>query len=308
MTVNRHDPAAPTIEIGLGAVLTYNGLTMHDRIAGADCYLIQRIDGLGVPDIRDARDVNPSDHGETAFSSFFGGRNIVLDGTIIAGNMAKLRGMINDLKGAFGILAESALVFEGATGYGFEDAWLNCRLTALAIPEVQENMLPRRPFQVTLRASDPFIKAVIGLDATQLYSDVTQLARVYDRTYTLTYGTYVDASGTPTTPNPFLVVNRGNYAARPTFRITGPVTNPSITNSTNGQSLTINGSIADADYFEIDIGRRTMVDSFGNNQFSLLDSGSDWILINPGSNTLTLASSSFTSPASVRIVFNSTWL
>jgi hypothetical protein len=308
MTVNTHASAAPSVEIGLGATLVYNGLTMHDRESGPDCYLVQRIDGLGVPDIRDARDVNPSDHGETAFSSFFGGRNIVLDGIIIAGNMAKLRSMINDLKGAFGFLETNPLTFVGESGYGFEDAYIDCRLTGLSIPETQENMYPRRPFQVTLRAADPFIKAVDDSSTTKLYSSVTSLGRAYNRVYTLAYTSSIDSSGSIIAANSFVVENRGNYLANPTFRIVGPVTDPVVVNYTNGASFAIDGTIAEGDYFDIDMNAHTMVDSLGNNKFSLLEQGSDWITLEPGSNTFTIASTSFSGSAAVTISFTSTWL
>src|SRR3954449_8748285 len=77
---------------GVESVLEYNGsyLNVRDWI---ETYLVTAIDGLADADVRDARDVNPQQHGETYFDAFYGGRSVVLTGKIRAMTLAKLRDM-----------------------------------------------------------------------------------------------------------------------------------------------------------------------------------------------------------------------
>src|SRR4051812_30414965 len=49
---------------GLEVVFEYNGLRFHDRHV-RDCYFVTEIAGLDDSELRDSREANPSDHGET---------------------------------------------------------------------------------------------------------------------------------------------------------------------------------------------------------------------------------------------------
>ena len=77
---------------GLECRFQYNNLVMHDR-QYIDKIRITKIDGLQDAEIRDSRDVNPADHGETAFEAWYGGRTITFEGRIEAFNVNKLRDM-----------------------------------------------------------------------------------------------------------------------------------------------------------------------------------------------------------------------
>lgn len=165
-----------------------------------DAVIITSIDGLNDADVRDTRDVNPGYDGETAFSSYYGGRTIVLSGFIRAHTLEKLRDMQEGIRSTFAPLEEKLLVFRGKTRS--RDLQIKCRKTQpITMSETQTNFLFERQFQVTLRASD------FRFEATKLSTEV------------LSYGS--NFNGEVPIGN---VVNNGNYLADPVIRIDGPLT------------------------------------------------------------------------------------
>ena len=143
-----------SIPPGLEAKLEFNGLLLNDRSV-VDTYKVTRISGLEDADIRDDREVNPQQHGETAFDSWYGGRTIAIEGTIRAFNLAKLRDMEQALKQAFADLSqEYPLTFHQHDPDN--DVLIMCKKNVpIAMTEEQLNDgIFYRPFLITLRASN----------------------------------------------------------------------------------------------------------------------------------------------------------
>ncbi len=106
-----HQPdAADAPMLGLESIISYNGLLLND-FRFFDRYQVTEITGLDDADVRDSREERPDSHGESPFNAFYGGRTITIRGKIIAGNWARLRKMISNLKEAFGTLEEKELSF-----------------------------------------------------------------------------------------------------------------------------------------------------------------------------------------------------
>ena len=137
---------------GIENIIEYNGFQIN--VPGRqDRVFVNSIDGLADADVRDTREPNPGYDGETAFESYYGGRTIVISGTIKAGTLNKLRDMQEGLKSIFAPLDEAALILKGITPE--YDLRIFCRKTQpITMGETQKNFLFEREFQVTLRASD----------------------------------------------------------------------------------------------------------------------------------------------------------
>lgn len=84
------------------------------------------------------------------------------------------------------------------------------------------------------------------------------------------------------------VSNSGNFSAQPIVLFTGPMSNPILTNQTNGETLEIDDSIAATDSYSADIAQRTLKNNAGQNKFSKLPFTSDWMELEPGNNDLNL--------------------
>ena len=260
---------------GVEAVFEYNGLVMNIR-NWLDTYLITSVEGLADADLRDSREVNPGDHGETFFNSFYGGRTITLGGKIRAHNLAKMRDMIQALRTAFsGTQSELPLRITG--GSASLDVIINCKkFQSLNIPEAQNNFQFERDFQVFLRASNPRFQSY-----TELFTVLTAGASY---------------------PLSVVVPNLGNYNAQPKIQIVGPVTNPVITNTTTGKSMSMTVAIASGNTWTIDVGRRSIVDQAGVNQFGVLDVTSDWIELAPGNNNIQLTGTGSPTAGTTRLL------
>lgn len=275
---------------------------------GADFYRILEIDGLGDPDIRDSREVNPSAHGETAFQSWYGGRTITITGRIEAGNLAQLRKMTDDLKTAFGSLDENFLYFRNT--HPEFDAKISCRKNApINIKEVQSGWDFRRDFQISLRASHPFFLSGQDLVAEQSFDEVVELGFFFDMDFDLVFSEYMSSDGEPIpNANPFSIENVGNFSTYPVIRIHGPVSTPSVINVANGQVINLDTTIDSDDYYEIDTSKRTVIDSFGTNRFAQITSDSDWMVLESGSNLILIGGTSTDSNSRVEIIYNHTWI
>lgn len=82
---------------------------------------------------------------------------------------------------------------------------------------------------------------------------------------------------------PVVVTVNGVDNASPVWRITGPATNPTLTNSTTGQSLIWNGTVPAGQTLVIDMGAQTATLE-GANVFEFV-SGS-WVQLEPGQNRI----------------------
>lgn len=82
---------------------------------------------------------------------------------------------------------------------------------------------------------------------------------------------------------PVVVTVNGVDNASPVWRVTGPATNPTLTNSTTGQSLVWNGTVPADQTLVIDMGAQTSTLE-GANVFEFV-SGS-WIQLEPGQNRI----------------------
>lgn len=140
---------------GIESLLEYRGLTLNNR-QWADTFVVEEIDGLADADIRDDREVNPSQHGETAFDALYGGRTIVMTGFIRAFRLDKLNDMRQALREAFmDISQESPLIFH--TADPDNDIQIYCKKIApIAMKDVQQDQnIFKRAFMVSVRASNP---------------------------------------------------------------------------------------------------------------------------------------------------------
>jgi hypothetical protein len=143
---------------GVEAVYGYNGLVINDRNV-VDQYVVKEIGGFGLPELRDNREPNPTDHGETPFDPLWSGRVITMSINVRSKTLDKLRDMEQALRQAFTSLDELPLTMH--TGDPYSDVYTNCRIVSLDKKESQDGMWFRRDFMLTLRASDPRILSFV---------------------------------------------------------------------------------------------------------------------------------------------------
>lgn len=276
---------------GVESYFIYDELILNNR-KQIDAYIVKEIDGLFDADVRDNREAIPQGHGEHAFDSWYGGRTITLGGTIRAHNIHKLRDMQEALKSVFVTLEEKALrvqsPFKTVPHHSISGEMeapsveIMCKKSQpIQMREAQTNFKFERDFLVTLRASNP----------------------IYSSSYTKA-ATVAGAAS----PHALQLTNIGNYAAGPVINLVGPMTNPVITNTANGEVITITGTIAAANTWTLDIDNRRFFDQTGVNKFSTFNIASDWLRLEPGVNDLTVAFTGGTGATTTTISFKDSWI
>ena len=276
---------------GVESYYVYGDLILNDR-KKVDTYIIKEIDGMADPDIRDAREVIPQGHGEHVFTSWYGGRTMVLSGTIRAHNIGKLRDMQEALKGSFTSLVEKPLrivsPYKTAPHHSIAgeleapEVQIFCKKSQpIQMREAQQNFQFTRDFQLTLRASSPYFLS----SYPEVFSDTSI-----------------------TSPLNFDLTNKGNYRAYPQIVLTGPINTVTLTNNVNNEAIILAVAIPSGEVWTIDTGNRTFVDQDGNNKFAALDVNSNWPGIEPGTNDFTLEFSGESSATAIAFSFNHTWI
>lgn len=157
--------AVPT---GVESLIEFNGLIMND-IYLVETYLVKVIDGLDDADVRANAEANPDDDGEEPDNPLYGGRTIILTGTIEAYSLEKLRDMQYALRTAFAPLYEMPLVFR--TGNRDRDHYVMARKSAKTqMKETQTDNRWFRDFMITLRASNPRILSYAEKEKVRVFS------------------------------------------------------------------------------------------------------------------------------------------
>jgi hypothetical protein len=178
-----------SISPGVDSIIEFNNLMMNIR-NNADAYIVNEVNGLEDADLRDDREVNPQAHGETYFDAFYGGRTITISGYIRAYTLNKLRDMQQALKQALADLSsEMPLIFHGY-GDPTADVQIFCRKGApLQMTEVQtDHNYFRRPFMITLRASNPRFLGMVDQYESADFSIIETFSPSWEDNYDLPAG------------------------------------------------------------------------------------------------------------------------
>lgn len=105
----------------------------------------------------------------------------------------------------------------------------------------------------------------------------------------------------------FSVFNNGDVEAYPVFVITGPGTNPTLTNTTTGKSIAATIALTAGQSLTIDTQAKTVKREDGSNQFSTLSFASVLWTLAVGNNALTLAMSGTGAGSQIQVQYKQRW-
>ncbi len=171
------------------------------------------------------------------------------------------------------------------------DALIYCRKAAPIDPgpETQIDWRYRRPFMITLRASD-----------ARMVSRKLSYTSIVPSSFALLFpggggGFTFPADGSGLVFGAYLpseITNLGRSPATMTIRFYGPMQNPVLLHPASGKSVGIDGTIASGDYVEFDTARRTVYDQSGASRYSMLTDDTSWPELASGVNQLVLGADS----------------
>jgi hypothetical protein len=144
--------------LGLEAIWTWSGgFVLNDQSDIPEWVIVQRVTGLfDGPDHEAPADKRVGRIGENFRPASAGGKTIVIEGEARSESLAGLRSMCRAMRGAFSVTSvEGVMAIAPNAALGGPTGGLNCRPIALQMDEVQATHAWRRPFILSLRASDP---------------------------------------------------------------------------------------------------------------------------------------------------------
>ena len=317
-------PLAPTTAfiVGPHSVISHNGIVFNDR-STTECYWVTEFGGFDAADLRLSSEENTQEDGELAGPGFRDARVMTMTGAIRAGSYTKYLEMARALLDAYsGPLVETPMLIRPATGstiFAHPEMQIGCRLSdkpqvETALRESDLRGMIKRPFTIALKAhKQPMYESVVEHYDDLVPTAISQLGRVYDRTYDLVYETFLDSSGNPAlSGNSITVHNDGNYGAKPVIRFTGSMSGISLINETNGHRINLKHSIADGEYIEVDVREGRVRNHLGENAMATWDLSSDWLELDgkrggaTGDNVLSLLVDSFSGSPKVEIWWRDT--
>lgn len=113
----------------------------------------------------------------------------------------------------------------------------------------------------------------------------------YPTDYALTGGAIWEIGGSG---GQNIITVDGVDSAFPVWEVIGPATNPTLTNTTTGQSITWNGTVPNGQSLVVDMSEQTATMA-GANVFQYIDG--QWIRLDAGNNTLTYTATGATAPS-----------
>lgn len=279
----------------MASLLSFNGLNLN-----SDPYYVQSLDGLlGSPEIRTADKPLVGRSGMIAGIDKYSGRSLVLALEVVSSNEIAFNTAVNNFKIALAAPMDAEpLVFTIPGVANGTQAFVNVRPRKVSLPVEFTYQDYAGVANVEFYATDALI---YSYDESASTLNVFQPAggRTYDRTYDVTYG----AAGFNGTA---LLTNNGTTLAPVLIRIYGPVTNPTITNSTTGQSLGLTATIDAGRFIDINTTDRTIMLDGTADRYSYLTNPGWWGLI-PGVNEIRYFAE-FSAGSLAEIYFRSAWI
>ena len=155
-------------------------------------------------------------------------------------------------------------------------------------------------FMISLKSFDP-----IMYDASQQQISAPTPVITFGNSFALTF----PITFTGSSPTTVLAHNSGNIPVYPTVVITGPVTNPHVSNDDKDQALMFDGLILnDGDSATVDFKARTALDNSGGNLYGALTNDSVFWTLDPGNTHISFTADDAASPANAVIKWNDAYM
>lgn len=277
---------------------SYNGLTFG---AGTN---VQILDATGIDDLAPIRSTDvarPRDTGEFAGTDLASGRDVTFTIQITDGGTPGVNDFATTLEAI-----KAATVPQGSTTtlpltFGFPG---RSNRILYARPRGRASKLDAN-YQVKFAQGTLAFHGVDPrwYDATPFTTSISAPAATTGMAFPLTFDLSFGGGGSGGT---FNCTNAGNWETRPVAVISGPCTNPSLTNTNTGQKLLFNITLASTDTLTVDFSARTVTLNGTANRYNTLAPNPQWWTLAKGTTAVQFNTAS--SSGSCQLAFRSAWL
>lgn len=228
----------------------YRGLVF----GGGTDYSVTNIEGLSPPDAREDEIEKAVDHGSYIYSEFLEARRIVFEGFIAVADVETLETRIAAMKTAFRNQLTPQPLLLRLPGQAQKRCFCQPKRRHFTMDNDYANGYSE--WAVELKAGDP-----------RLYADTESS---------------IAGNGD--------AVNEGDFSSHPLVTISGAAVNPTITNTTTGETLRILHTTVAADVLVVDFFEKTVMLNGSISKYGAVDpSASDFFDLEPGSNVISYA-------------------
>lgn len=265
------------------------------------------------PQQRQIRDLDipvPFESGISDFETLIGKVAYVIEGIMYPGGeseydagLAALRKLAN-----LEVAQSDNLADDGYVPYIFEefarDKQIFMKVLYVDVPENTRKGLVQ-PFRLVCKVKDPTIYGYPSKTASTQGTDPTTLGgtAVFPFSFPIIFG-----ASTISVSN--VAINNGDVPGYPaSITVVGPINNPTITNTTTGEYITVSTNLAtSSDVLVITYDKDTLsVTSNGVSVLSNVTTASTYFKLEPGDNTITLTGSTIGSGAYVSVAYYDSW-
>lgn len=261
---------------------------------------LAEVAGLETIAIRTPSEDLPGQHGAYVPNQLYGARRIVVAGRVKGSTQAAYLTNRQSLQAAMKISrdASSVLVpiiakFNMVGGGAYQAAVIPTKAPDMSF---KPGHLTFEEFVFELEAPDP------ALYSQTLTSSVISLP-AGGGTALPTAIPVILSAGTGGTA---LLTNAGNLETWPTVRFDGPLTTPTIFNSTLGITLQLSLTLLAGEYVVVDMKTRTITQGTSTNKMNALATGSDFFWLKTGDNTVNF--SALAGSGTATVTFRSAYL
>jgi Phage tail protein len=237
-----------------------------------DNFLVSEVSGLEMPSMRVSSFDLAGQHFGVFVSAFYGKRAFSIKGWVRGVDVNDFLTKKDTLLAAINLIdGEEDIFFTLANGK-------QVKITAIATNvefRQRSGEINASQFSISFVASFPFLVGQVE-NSTNLVLGTGGGGKVPSDT--MPSGLSMGNSGSVT------IINNGNAPYFPMVRFTGPVTNPTIQNLTNGKSIRLNATLLAGEYIDVDFKRKKVTDNYGSNRYST--KSGDWWYLSPGNNAL----------------------
>jgi phage-related protein len=258
------------------AVIANYSFSFNNQVFGGagSPYQIQSVDGLeSLPGIRNQDDNRGYNDGMFSGRDFLAGRSISIIFNTFASTGASAQDNYNTIQQALLPQTSGTTPLYFSLSNNLVEQVIYARVRALRTTVDPNYTYGYITSQVDFFCPNPLYFASNTQTATLLYSPPT--GRIYNRTYPVTYG---GGSATITTT----INNAGWTNTYPNIAISGPITNPTVGNTTQNASLSFVCTLSSADVLNIDLYNK-LITLNGTPARNTLLSGT-WFSASPGNN------------------------
>lgn len=248
-------------------------------------YAIASLSAHGTPPVRTSGYMRPQDDGEIAGPDFYEGRQVLGEVSLRDGTPAGDLGDVADaLTAAFRARRTGTVPFDywRPGDAGPRRLFVRPRRMLLEVDYWWHHGIGD-PVPIEMFAPDPRWYST-ALQSVTLEVPTATTGRTYDRTYPMTYG-----GGSGGTQR---ATNTGRVDTHPVTTITGPITNPRVSNATTDEALEFGIELADGETLVVDHYAHTVMLGGTASRYGTLRRPVAWWTLVPGDNDLQLGADS----------------